>query len=150
MNKGLIAGAVAIGLVATGVMAVPVVERYASIRIKAEIERDGSSTVGGVEVGLLARSIALTDLKSSRQADMSIGRWRASGLGWPMAELMQGRTPLAGLKWGDPLQAERLELNDLRIGKAEEIAALVVYLASDESSYTTGVAHPIDGGWTNT
>ncbi len=37
-----------------------------------------------------------------------------------------------------------------RIGKAEEIAALVVYLASDESSYTTGVAHLIDGGWTNT
>ena len=37
-----------------------------------------------------------------------------------------------------------------RIGKPEEIAALVVYLASDESAYTTGVAHAIDGGWTNT
>lgn len=36
-----------------------------------------------------------------------------------------------------------------RIGKAEEIAALVVYLASDESGYTTGVAHVIDGGWAN-
>ena len=36
-----------------------------------------------------------------------------------------------------------------RIGKPEEIAALVVYLASDESSYTTGVAHVIDGGWVN-
>jgi 2-keto-3-deoxy-L-fuconate dehydrogenase len=36
-----------------------------------------------------------------------------------------------------------------RLGRPEEIAALVVYLASDESSYTTGVAHIIDGGWTN-
>ena len=36
-----------------------------------------------------------------------------------------------------------------RIGKPEEIAALVVYLLSDESSYTTGVAHVIDGGWAN-
>lgn len=36
-----------------------------------------------------------------------------------------------------------------RIGKPEEIAALVVYLASDESAYTTGVAHVIDGGWSN-
>ena len=35
-----------------------------------------------------------------------------------------------------------------RLGTAEEIAALAVYLASDESSYTTGVAHVIDGGWT--
>ena len=36
-----------------------------------------------------------------------------------------------------------------RLGKPEEIAALVVYLASDESGYTTGVAHVIDGGWAN-
>ena len=34
-----------------------------------------------------------------------------------------------------------------RIAKAEEIAALVVYLASDESGFTTGQAHVIDGGW---
>ena len=34
-----------------------------------------------------------------------------------------------------------------RVAKAEEIAALVVYLASDESAFTTGQAHVIDGGW---
>ena len=36
-----------------------------------------------------------------------------------------------------------------RLGRTEEIAALVVYLASDESSLTTGHAHVIDGGWSN-
>jgi 2-keto-3-deoxy-L-fuconate dehydrogenase len=36
-----------------------------------------------------------------------------------------------------------------RLGKTEEIAALAVYLASDESAFTTGAAHVIDGGWTN-
>jgi 2-keto-3-deoxy-L-fuconate dehydrogenase len=34
-----------------------------------------------------------------------------------------------------------------RLGKAEEIAWLAVYLASDESSYTTGQIHLADGGF---
>ncbi len=34
-----------------------------------------------------------------------------------------------------------------RVAKAEEIAALVVYLASDASAFTTGHPHIIDGGW---
>lgn len=34
-----------------------------------------------------------------------------------------------------------------RLGKPEEIAALALYLASDESGFTTGQAHIIDGGW---
>ena len=36
-----------------------------------------------------------------------------------------------------------------RVGKTAEIAALAVYLASDESAFTTGTAQIIDGGWSN-
>lgn len=36
-----------------------------------------------------------------------------------------------------------------RLGRTAEIAALAVYLASDESAFTTGTAQVIDGGWSN-
>ena len=36
-----------------------------------------------------------------------------------------------------------------RLGRTSEIAALAVYLASDESGFTTGTAQVIDGGWSN-
>lgn len=36
------------------------------------------------------------------------------------------------------------------LARAEDIAGLVVFLASDESTFCTGGAHVIDGGWSNT
>jgi 2-keto-3-deoxy-L-fuconate dehydrogenase len=51
----------------------------------------------------------------------------------------------------DPVQARRdfIARQPLgRLGTAEEIAAMAVYLASDESRYTTGTAMIIDGGVT--
>jgi len=36
-----------------------------------------------------------------------------------------------------------------RLGDPAEIAALALYLASDESSFTTGTTHVVDGGWSN-
>jgi 2-keto-3-deoxy-L-fuconate dehydrogenase len=36
-----------------------------------------------------------------------------------------------------------------RLGRPEEIAMLALYLASDESAFTTGTVSVVDGGWTN-
>ena len=36
-----------------------------------------------------------------------------------------------------------------RLGRSTEIAALAVYLGSDESAFTTGTTQVIDGGWSN-
>jgi NAD(P)-dependent dehydrogenase (short-subunit alcohol dehydrogenase family) len=54
--------------------------------------------------------------------------------------------------FGDRVEATITELHARqpvgRMGKAEEIAAFAVFLASDESGFLTGAALPIDGGWT--
>ena len=34
-----------------------------------------------------------------------------------------------------------------RMGRAEEVAAAVLYLAGDEANFTTGISLPVDGGF---
>jgi NAD(P)-dependent dehydrogenase (short-subunit alcohol dehydrogenase family) len=35
-----------------------------------------------------------------------------------------------------------------RFGHVEDVAAAILYLASDEAAFVTGVALPVDGGYT--
>jgi NAD(P)-dependent dehydrogenase (short-subunit alcohol dehydrogenase family) len=58
------------------------------------------------------------------------------------------RTPLAVQVNGDALDKAMLALAPLgRIGRPEEIAAAIHFLASDDASYVTGQAIFVDGGW---
>lgn len=59
-------------------------------------------------------------------------------------------TPLIGpLKAMEPLLEWAIEGTPMkRLGRPEEIAALALFLSSDESSFITGTHIVIDGGWT--
>jgi hypothetical protein len=116
VRKSVIALVAVVVLAGAAVAAVPVIERHAAAGIKSEIERDGTAKVDEVSVSLLARRITLLNLKSkSAVEELSVGRWQASGLAWPLSELLAGRTPLAGFRWGDPLRAERIELENVQM-----------------------------------
>ncbi|HWB48015.1 MAG TPA: SDR family oxidoreductase [Stellaceae bacterium] len=56
-----------------------------------------------------------------------------------------GATVLGGVEAARQAFIDRQPMG--RLGTAEEIAALAVYLASDESRFTTGTTQVIDGGW---
>jgi 2-keto-3-deoxy-L-fuconate dehydrogenase len=64
---------------------------------------------------------------------------------------LDGRISSLAAQSGQSVEAVRQAFVDRqpmgRLGKAEEIAALAVYLASDESGFTTGQIHLADGGF---
>jgi 2-keto-3-deoxy-L-fuconate dehydrogenase len=64
---------------------------------------------------------------------------------------LEGRIEEQARRQGKPLEEVHQAFVDrqpmARLGRPEEIAALAVYLASDESTFTTGAIHIIDGGF---
>ncbi|HEX2161522.1 MAG TPA: SDR family NAD(P)-dependent oxidoreductase, partial [Thermoleophilaceae bacterium] len=62
----------------------------------------------------------------------------------PLVEAAMERR--GGVEQGLERSRERIPLG--RLGKPEEVAALAAFLASDEASWITGAAIPIDGGLT--
>ena len=59
-------------------------------------------------------------------------------------------TPLTAPVMSDPAWRARMlpRYPMARFGHAEDIAAAILYLASDEAAFVTGVALPVDGGYT--
>ncbi|HEX2591448.1 MAG TPA: SDR family oxidoreductase, partial [Rhizomicrobium sp.] len=58
--------------------------------------------------------------------------------------------PRAEVQTRDPAFADRLAGKTMlgRLGEASEIRGPLLFLASSASSYITGAALPVDGGWT--
>ncbi|MEA2848881.1 MAG: hypothetical protein QOG78_4162, partial [Rhodospirillaceae bacterium] len=86
MRKTVVAALAVIVVVGGAGAALPLAERYAAAEIKADMESDGATKVGAVEVGLLDRRIVFNDLRVKRFGEITIGRWEASGLSWPLGE----------------------------------------------------------------
>jgi NAD(P)-dependent dehydrogenase (short-subunit alcohol dehydrogenase family) len=105
---------------------------------------------GGVGVGFVGISaycaskggvVGLTEVMADELAPMGI-LVNAIGPGVIATEMTEEVL-------NDPKRAEdmKMRIPMKRFGKPEEIAAAVVYFASDEASYTTGTTLYIDGGW---
>ena len=104
--------AVIVVLLAGGVAAVPLVEQHAARLLKSRIEADGLVAVEQVSVGLFERRIELVNIRSRGADGYSAAFWSASGLAWPLTEIVRGRLPLEGLKIGDPIKAAHIEVRD--------------------------------------
>ncbi|HZP98430.1 MAG TPA: hypothetical protein VFB13_02750 [Reyranella sp.] len=114
MKKAVVAVTAIIVLAGLAVAAVPVVERRAADNIKAQIEADGTSSVGSVSVGLFDRSVTFDNFHVKGEGETAVRQWVLSGLAWPLGELLRGNTPFAGWQPGQPMHADHLELKDVR------------------------------------
>ena len=117
---------------------------------------DHQYVIGRIQHQRRAETVCLRRHKGSRYRADAGGCRRLCPTRHPLQRNLPGTVDTPSLQqrlnaFPDPARArkdfERRQAMG-RLGSADEIAALAVYLASDESSYTTGVAHIIDGGWT--
>lgn len=118
MRKSVIALGAVIALIGIGAAAIPFAEGVAASRLKAGLAQNGVQ-VETVKVRLLDRSIELRGVAGGPNGELKIDEWQASGLAWPLDELLKGRLPFRGLNWGDPLHVARLHLRNFRLAEPD-------------------------------
>ena len=115
----------------------------------------GSSSVRGIPNRYVygATKAAVIGLTKSVAADFIRAGIRCNAIcpGTVESPSLDGRIAAMAERQGRSVEEVRQEFAARqamgRIGKPEEIAALAVYLASDESAFTTGAIHIVDGGF---
>lgn len=120
--------------------------------IPAMIDGGGGSVVNNVSIAALVAEPDLDAYTAAKGGVLALTRSMAAnyaGEGIRCNAICPGlvRTPMAAGIASEVL--ERFERETLLpIGEPEDVAHLVVYLASDESRYVTGSTYVIDGGYT--
>jgi len=115
----------------------------------------GSSSVRGIpnRYAYGATKAAVIGLTKAVAADFIRAGIRCNAIcpGTIESPSLEARIAALAEKQGRPVAEVRAEFAARqamgRIGKPEEVAALGVYLASDESAFTTGAIHIVDGGF---
>jgi 2-keto-3-deoxy-L-fuconate dehydrogenase len=115
----------------------------------------GASSIKGVpnRCAYGATKAAVIGLTKSVAADFVTAGIRCNAIcpGTVQTPSLDERIAAAGAQVPGGIDAARRAFIDRqplgRLGTAEEIASLAVYLASDEAKFTTGAIHVIDGGW---
>ena len=124
--------------------------------IPAMLQNGGGSIVNTASVAGLVGIAAMPAYNASKAGVIALTKTAAleyatqgirvnavcSGAIWtPMVQRISGTTELPndGATRVQPIG---------RMGRPEEIAAMVAFLASDEASLVTGTAIPVDGAWT--
>ncbi|MGI8459345.1 MAG: SDR family NAD(P)-dependent oxidoreductase [Propionibacteriaceae bacterium] len=127
-----------------------------AVRAMLASGRGGSVIVTGSPTGLNGEGQAFTAYSSSKAGTHGMARAVAAAYadrGIRVNTVVPGytETPLVAAISGDPADraaiVARIPLG--RPGRADDVEGIMVYLASDESSYATGAIFRVDGGMTS-
>lgn len=128
----------------------------AKYAIAAMLEQgQGSLILAGSPTGLTGGGAGYTAYSASKGGIIALTRVMAADYGKSGIRvncIVPGpmETPLTAELFADPMVRSQLEAATMlgRLGKAEEIGGLAVFLASDEAAYCTGGIYMADGGIT--